>query len=147
MRSLHTIRAYMFRICHPRQFGFLCLLLLAGSVVVSQSEASCKCVTGTKWLHSYEEDTEGMTVFRPAGYDFPPSRGPREGITLNSDGRFVRYGIGQADAGSTRSGTWKWLQQDTAQLSYSDAEKKYTVLKVVSCTSNKLSLRILNRPK
>jgi hypothetical protein len=28
-------------------------------------------------IHSHEEDTQDVRVYRPAGYDFPPVRGPR----------------------------------------------------------------------
>ena len=33
------------------------------------------------WTHSREEDSEGIKVYRPNEYNFPPSRG-REGFEL-----------------------------------------------------------------
>jgi hypothetical protein len=58
------------------------------------------------WVHSYEDDTAGAKVFRPADYDFPPSRG-RFGFQLNRDGTMVRYGIGSTDRQRRDSGTWR----------------------------------------
>ncbi len=37
------------------------------------------------WVHSHEEDTATQTVFRPATYDFPLSRG-RRSFELRPDG-------------------------------------------------------------
>jgi hypothetical protein len=41
------------------------------------------------WSHSHEEDGEGVEVFRPVDYDFPPSRG-RETMTLRPDGTILQ---------------------------------------------------------
>ena len=37
------------------------------------------------WIHSYEEDTEDVRVYRPRSYDFPLSRG-RTGFEIKKNG-------------------------------------------------------------
>jgi hypothetical protein len=48
------------------------------------------------WYHSYEEDTEDIKIYRPAGYGFPPSRG-RSSFEIKENGEFIRYGSGPTD--------------------------------------------------
>lgn len=44
------------------------------------------------WTHSFEEDAEGVEVFRPsASFPFPPSRRPRRTLEIGADGQM---GIG-----------------------------------------------------
>ncbi|WP_329332347.1 hypothetical protein OG866_05805 [Streptomyces sp. NBC_00663] len=49
------------------------------------------------WVHSYEEDSPGVTVYRPAGYPFPPARG-RRGLEFAADGTFRERPLGRGDA-------------------------------------------------
>ncbi|MDN3024038.1 hypothetical protein [Streptomyces sp. S.PB5] len=57
------------------------------------------------WVHSYEEDSPGVTVYRPAGYPFPPARG-RRGLEFAADGTFTERPIGRGDAPGRRTGRW-----------------------------------------
>jgi len=45
-----------------------------------------------KWIHSHEEDTEDVMVFRKENFEFPPSRG-REKMEFKEDGTFVKTSI------------------------------------------------------
>lgn len=38
-----------------------------------------------KWGHSFEEDSDGVTVYRPSDFSFPRARG-RAGIEFKADG-------------------------------------------------------------
>jgi hypothetical protein len=67
------------------------------------------------WVHSHEEDTPTCTVFRPAHFAFPPSRG-RKGFHLRADGKLIVKKPGPADVPETAAGTWK-LAGDVLQLS------------------------------
>jgi hypothetical protein len=58
------------------------------------------------WLHSHEEDHDGITVYRPAGFPFPPARG-RRGLELRPDGGAVEYAIGRNDVDVARPGSWR----------------------------------------
>ncbi|QJD99425.1 hypothetical protein HH212_04785 [Massilia forsythiae] len=40
------------------------------------------------WTHSFEEDADGIEVFRPsASFSFPPSRRPRRTLAFGADGQ------------------------------------------------------------
>lgn len=40
------------------------------------------------WIHSFEEDEDGVEVFRPsASFPFPPSRRPRRTLEIGADGQ------------------------------------------------------------
>jgi hypothetical protein len=59
-----------------------------------------------RWVHSHEEDTATEMVFRPEGFDFPPSRG-RVSFELRADGTFTDRGIGPTDRPHDTSGRWE----------------------------------------
>jgi hypothetical protein len=89
------------------------------------------------WVHSHEEDDKGVQVFRPAGYDFPPSRG-REGFTLRPDGTAVAGLPGPDDRGiSTGHGTWQ-LQGDVLHVRCPGWTATY---QVAAASSQRLDLR------
>ena len=58
------------------------------------------------WGHSHEEDTETTTVYRPANFPFPPSRG-RKGFHLQPGGRLTARKPGLTDQTVITVGTWK----------------------------------------
>jgi hypothetical protein len=61
------------------------------------------CLAGS-WVHAWEEDTSGPTVYRPAGYPFGPSRG-REGYEFQAGGILIFHGFGPADGSLTSIGS------------------------------------------
>jgi hypothetical protein len=72
-----------------------------------------------RWQHSFEEDHDGVQVYRPAEFNFPPARG-RSGLEFQPDGAFIRYAIGRGDAPAPQPGRWRmaapsrWnVQQDS----------------------------------
>lgn len=67
------------------------------------------------WLHSHEEDTATTTVYRPAKFRFPPSRG-RKGFHLQPDGTLTARKPGPTDQTVTAAGSW---QLDGEQLELS----------------------------
>jgi hypothetical protein len=58
-----------------------------------------------KWGHAFEEDTEGVTVYRPADFEFQRAR-ERAGIEFQPNGTFVDAVIGAGDAQEKRIGHW-----------------------------------------
>jgi hypothetical protein len=89
------------------------------------------------WSHSHEEDDEGVQVFRPVDYDFPPARG-RESFTLRPDGTAVAGLPGPDDRGiSTDEGTWQ-LQGDVLNIRVPGWTASY---EVVSTAPQRLELR------
>ena len=58
------------------------------------------------WVHSHEEDTPTTTVYRPAKFRFPPSRG-RTGFHLQAGGTLTARRPGPTDQTETAAGKWK----------------------------------------
>jgi hypothetical protein len=61
-----------------------------------------------RWFHSFEEDSAATITFRPATFNFPPSRG-RAGFELRRDGTMLAIGIGPGDKPTETKGTWRLL--------------------------------------
>jgi len=66
------------------------------------------------WIHSHEEDTDTETVYRPADYDFPLSRG-RSGFELKSDNKLAEINIAPTDGTIEEAGSWQ-LESDADDL-------------------------------
>ena len=59
-----------------------------------------------RWTHSFEEDHDGISVYRRDDFAFPPARG-RRGVEFRPDGTLVEYAIGRGDAPEARpAGRW-----------------------------------------
>jgi len=85
------------------------------------------------WVHSHEEDTGALRVYRPAGYRFPPARG-RRGFELLPDGSYVAHGPGPTDKPTSRPGRWEPVGDGRLRLG--DEE-----LEIVSLEPDRLTLR------
>lgn len=66
------------------------------------------------WIHSHEEDTDTETVYRPADYDFPLSRG-RAGFELKPDNKLAEITIAATDGTAEDAGSWH-LKDDADDL-------------------------------
>jgi hypothetical protein len=86
------------------------------------------------WVHSHEEDTATTTVYRPATFPFPPSRG-RKGFHLQPGGSMTERGPGPTDQTVTSAGTWK-LADEHLELSPQGAGTQ--VLKIESVEPDRL---------
>ena len=81
------------------------------------------------WLHSFEEDTGELLVYRPDDYDFAPSRRPRDGIDLRPGGELVTATPGPDDRRVRSSTTWEWrngqliLGSDVFEVASADSER------------------------
>ncbi len=63
------------------------------------------------WMHSHEEDTASETVYRPADYDFPLSRG-RSGFELKPDNKLAEISIAPTDKTAEDAGSWHLKSED-----------------------------------
>jgi hypothetical protein len=59
------------------------------------------------WMHSHEEDSGDVRVYRPADYEFPPARG-RRGFELEPGGEAAIYGPGPSDRPEATTGRWEF---------------------------------------
>lgn len=95
-----------------------------------------------KWVHSFEEDTNGITVYRPFEYDFPQARG-RGGIEFRPDGMFIAWEIGPADANRGINGHWEMEGSGRVRVSFKESNRPSTVLEILECDSQILKVRRL----
>jgi hypothetical protein len=89
------------------------------------------------WVHSHEEDTATTTVYRPAKYRFPPSRG-RKGFHLQPDGTLTARKPGPTDQTVIAAGTWKL---DGEQLELSPQGEATQILSIESVEPDRLVLQ------
>lgn len=93
-----------------------------------------------RWVHSFEEDTEDVTVYRPFGFEFPPAFA-RDGFDISRDGRFIRYDIGPADGLVEVPGRWKAKGRSKIVIHFDDPAVEPDVLHIVSCAEDILRIR------
>jgi hypothetical protein len=97
------------------------------------------CILG-HWIHSHEEDTQGVMVYRPANYNFPPSRG-RRGFDFREGGELVFFGIGRADGSEQFSGNWVIEEPNRVRVKVNSERIQPFVLQVVSCNDQALEVK------
>ena len=88
-----------------------------------------------RWVHSHEEDTDEEMVFRPAAFEFPPSRG-RRSFELKPDGSLVEGRIGPTDRPLESQGTWEI--EDDKLLLRADPSQTPRVMQIASVEENRL---------
>jgi hypothetical protein len=87
-----------------------------------------------RWTHSHEEDEPGTLVFRPGGWNFPPSRG-RRSFRLCPDGSLEAGGPGPDDRTRFHNGRWRLLPGDILELIEPGNESR---LHIVQATKDQL---------
>lgn len=103
------------------------------------AEAEPAALAG-RWLHSHEEDSGGETVYRPAGFAFPPARG-RQGFELRADGSYADLGPGPTDKPEeTEGGAWA-LEGGRLTLGGGAVGSPERVLEVVAAEPDRLVVR------
>ncbi|MBI1741583.1 hypothetical protein HYR54_00770 [Candidatus Acetothermia bacterium] len=92
------------------------------------------------WVHSHEEDTEAEMVFRPATFNFPPSRG-RISFDLKPDGSLAESGIAPDDRRLETKGTWK-LEDDNTLAFYTGSQSApHRVMRITSVDKDRLVIK------
>ncbi|MBO4210751.1 hypothetical protein GSF22_32875 [Micromonospora echinofusca] len=91
-----------------------------------------------RWMHSFEEDHEGVEVYRPSGHPFPPARG-RAGIEFHPDGTFVDLPVGRGDANEARPGRWRQGPQGPIDVRTAAGDRQ--VMEVVRLEPGRLEVR------
>ncbi|GAA3039727.1 hypothetical protein FHS39_004749 [Streptomyces olivoverticillatus] len=93
-----------------------------------------------RWVHSFEEDDDGITAYRPHGHPFPPARG-RRGMEFAADGTFTDHPIGRGDALDSVPGLWQTKDGSHLAVSFPAAGLPGRELEIVSCDEELLRLR------
>jgi hypothetical protein len=92
------------------------------------------------WVHSHEEDTDEESVFRPATFNFPRSRG-RSSFELKPGGGLVEQHPGPTDRPEETEGSWKLEDDQTLSFFGKSSRKPLKVLRVVSVSKDRLVLK------
>jgi hypothetical protein len=103
---------------------------------VEPSELQCLF---RSWGHSREEDGDGLTVYRPAGFAFPLSRG-RDWIDFRPDGTMVHYDLGPDDRSRGIDGSWTDVGGRTLEIRKGPDVKSRRVT-IVECDQSVLKVR------
>ena len=111
-----------------------CAVLEFNGTTDAMNAEELNSLTGTRWVHSHEEDRPGETVYRRTGYPFPPSRG-RSSFELNPDGTLAGTKPGPTDRTTVHSGSWT-LDDNVLKLSVADQQPQ--VFQVKSLEPDKL---------
>lgn len=104
------------------------------------------CLAGS-WVHAWEENTPGPTVYRLAEYPFGPSRG-REGYEFQAGGILIFHGFGPADGSLTSIGSWVWVTEDQVHITVNDPQGAYIdkTPRMVSCDADVLHVEQVTHP-
>jgi hypothetical protein len=92
------------------------------------------------WIHSHEEDTKDIRVFRPSTYDFPRSR-VRRGFEIKKNGEFVEYRIAPTDALLKLSGHWKLVEKNKITVEFDDKEIEPYTITIISIDQYMLKIK------
>jgi hypothetical protein len=98
-------------------------------------ERDTERIVRQRWVHSHEEDTDKEMVFRPAAFEFPPSRG-RTSFELKPDGALLEGGIGPTDRPVETQGTWEL--EDDRLLLRRDPSETPRVMRIASVDDDRL---------
>lgn len=79
-------------------------------------------------------------VYRPASYNFPPSRG-RIGYEFREGGKLVYYGIAATDGTDLFSGTWAIEGPNLVRIQIDNTRYKPFELQVISCDGQALKVK------
>lgn len=90
-----------------------------------------------KWRHSFEEDRDGLIVYRPESFTFPPARG-RSGIEFRHDGTFIKTNIGSTDIIKDYKSQWQIINPHNLKVSIGKDEQN---LEIIECKSDLLKIR------
>lgn len=104
------------------------------------------------WMHSAEEDTETVEVYRPEGFDFPRARG-REGFEVKPKGVFVLHAIAPTDGIERIVGKWTCKDPNVVSVTFPDVKPRELLpgeflnppeprtLHIVSCDAKVLKIK------
>jgi hypothetical protein len=93
-----------------------------------------------RWIHSREEDTNDIQVFRPSTFKFPLSRG-RRAFEVERNRMFIQYGIGPDDTRKKIDGNWTIEEPNIIKVDFSDKSIKSYKMEIILCNHDVLKIR------
>src|SRR5215212_7472783 len=96
-----------------------------------------------RWIHSHEEDANGIQVYRPSTFDFPLSRKTRMAFDIEKNGTYIQqYGIGPDDTREKVEGNWTTIEEsNTIKIEFADKSIKSYKMSIVSSSDDILKIR------
>ncbi|WP_152424998.1 hypothetical protein [Nafulsella turpanensis] len=119
-------------------FAFTFFLLLLSQQCMGQQELPQELYK--KWIHSYEEDSAGYLVYRPASYDFPPSRG-RRGFEILPEKGFILYKIAPADGYQKVKGRWTSPEKNHLQVELAGKGAENFTIQIIEYSADRLVVK------
>ncbi|MCE3202663.1 hypothetical protein K3T49_23865 [Paenibacillus sonchi] len=96
-------------------------------------------VFGT-WQHAYEEDANGIAVYRPAGNSFASFQ-DREEIEIRQDGTFSRLVPRRSEAPDIIKGEWEQTKDQVIHVSYESPGLAPQQLEIIESKPDLLRVR------
>jgi hypothetical protein len=94
------------------------------------------------WIHSREEDRDGIVAYRPEGYPFPASFG-REGFEMRPGGRVLQDVVGPADGTVQVPGHWRQVGPARVAFRFASDRQPDYAFEIVAVDDAMLRLRRL----
>lgn len=125
-----------------RSLALIELLILATSLTMgaADSKEDLPREVFRHWIHSHEEDSEGLQVYRPDSFQFPRARG-RSALEIRPDGTFILERIAARDGREKLPGRWTLLRRNTISIRLDDPQAEPFTITVVSCDAGVLRIR------
>lgn len=94
------------------------------------------------WQHAYEEDANGIAVYRPVGNSFASFR-DREELEIRQDGTFSRVVPGPSEAPDIIKGEWEQTKDKLIHVSYESPGLAPQQLEIIESKPDILKVRKL----
>lgn len=117
-------------------------MLICSGVCANLNAQVCssKVLFGRVWVHSHEEDTDAVKVYRPSTFNFPLSRG-RDRFEIRKNGTFVMQTVGRSDRLNETTARWEKTGKASFEVKPDNVELTSFKFQVVSCNEEKLVLK------
>lgn len=120
--------------------GLVLLLFCLMGTTCLRSTQELSGVYDKTWLHSVEEDSADVEVYRPNTFPFPPSRG-RTGFSLSADGTFRLFSIAPTDGLEEHPGRWEKVNKDLLRISFEGEQPEGFNLTLISVSPERLKIK------
>lgn len=116
------------------------MALLACNIPTKSNLKQLDPIIFQKWLHSYEEDTKDLKVYRPSSFNFPRGWG-RSGMKFDKNGEFILFDIAPNDAIVQVPGKWRQITEDKLAISFPSGEKEDYTIEIKEINSEILKVK------
>ena len=127
---------------------FLVMLLVfsfgCDSISDNNQESTNLNLLKKEWIHSYEEETELVKIFRPSDYkDFPASH-YRQSFLFGDENYCKYFVLDAADAHYYEEGTWEFKDNDNLVVIYDSTNHIIHQLEIIELSEDLLKCIYIN---